>query len=213
MDHGGPAVGHVSALDQVAKLALGKAGHESIAQRQQTAVAQRGADAHPIDLLRRLDHAQPHVRLGEIDEGPVPLREPRMLIERERPDDAHASGACTAGHERGGRGADRGLAAPGDFGALSELPRQRQMIEVLDEERIRPSGRQHAHRLGGDRPLGEPLHRRSGAVEAAIDEMIERVLRQHVFDGGAPPLHLGGGKPRIFGFVNVLKMRRKGERH
>ncbi len=77
--------------------------------------------------------------------------------------------------------------------------RLRRMIDVLHEQRVALARRQHADRLGGHRPLRQPLHRRAEAVGAAEQQMVALRLRQQLLDRGAPARHLGVGKARNIG--------------
>ncbi len=134
-----------------------------------------------------------------------------MLLEGHRADDANAAGTRRAALQRGDRGGERRAAAPGDVRRRGEPLRQRHVVDVLDEQRVGPAGRQHADRLGGHRPAGQPLHRGAEAVGAAIDEVIEAGLRQHGGDDGAPPPHLLVAEPRVFGLVNGPQRGRQHE--
>ena len=63
MDHVGAAELHVCALDQIAERALGEPGPQPVAQRRHAQIGKMRADAQPVELFGRLDHAQPHVSL------------------------------------------------------------------------------------------------------------------------------------------------------
>ena len=210
MDAGGAAKPDIAALDGVGELALAHAGLDRGAQARHAAVAEPGAEAEPVELFRRLHAAQLHIGAVEVRHLAETPGERRVRVEIHRSDHADLVLARAALLERGNRLADRGLAAPfDDLRLVGELARQRRVIDVLQEQRVRLARRQHADRLRRHRPLREPLHRRAGAVGAVEHEMVAAGFRQHGFHRRAPPRHLGVGEARILGVEQALQMRRK----
>src|SRR4029077_8838566 len=67
----------------------------------------------------------------------------------------------------------------------------------------------HADGLRRHRPLGEPLHRRAGAVRPIEHEMVAVRFGESRLDPGAAARHLGGAEARIFSLDNRLKPRRQ----
>ena len=140
MDDVGAAERDVGPLDQIGELALAQSRPQAVAQRHHAAIGQGGADAHPVDFLRRLDLAQPHIAAIEIGDGAEFRRKHRVLLEGHRADDADAAGRARAPLQHRDRGADRRAAAPRDLGRLRDPPRQRHMIDVLHEHRVGSPG-------------------------------------------------------------------------
>ena len=88
--------------------------------------------------------------------------------------------------------------------------RQRRVIDVLHEHGVGFARREHAHSLGGDRPAGQPLHRRAEAVGAAEHQMVETCFLEQILDRQSRAArHLGVGKARIFGIEDGLQARRQ----
>ena len=172
MDHVGAALRHVSALDEIAKFALGDARAQPVAQRHHAEVGEMRADAQPVEFFGRFDHAQPDISLVQARELAVRRRQRGLLLS------AHRSNRCNAVRPRAAplqfidRRTDRRLPAPRDLRVARELPRLRHMIVILHEQRIGLARRQHADRFRRHRPAGEPLHRRAEAVRAAEHQMI-----------------------------------------
>src|SRR5205807_10233193 len=71
MNEGGTALAHIGALDQVAELALGQSRLCSVEKTLEPGVAESRADAQPVDLLLRLDGAQPDIFGVELDDGEI----------------------------------------------------------------------------------------------------------------------------------------------
>ena len=202
---------NIGAFDEIGEFALAQARPQAVAQRGHAAIGERGADPHPVDLLGRFDLPQAHIGPVEIGDRAEPRRQHRVLLEGHRPDDADPAVARRALFQYGNGRADRRAAAPGDFGRRRKPPRQRHVIDVLHEQRVRLARRKYADRLGGHRPAGEPLHRRAEPIGAAEDQVIETGLSQQIFDRGAAAGHLAGAKARVFGFVDSPQLRRRHE--
>ena len=207
-----PPSGDVGALDEIAEFALAQPRPQTVAQRGHAAIGQGGADPHPVDFLGRLDLAQPRhsARL-------------RLAIV---PNRAASSACCSkvigpmtpTAPSRAPRCSSTAIAAPIDepppqatSARRRELSRQRHVIDVLHEHGVGLAGREHADRLGGHRPAGQPLHRGAEAVGAAKDEMVERRLVEQVLDRGPAARHLGVGEARVFGVEDGLQTRRQRE--
>ena len=206
-----PPSADIGAFDEIAERALAQAGPQAVAQRGHAAIAQRRADPHPVDLLGRFDLPQAHVVPVEIGDRAEPRRQHRVLLETHRPDDADPAVARRALFQYGDRRADRRAAAPGDFGRRGQPPRQRHVIDVLHEQCVELARREDADRLGGDRPAGEPLHRRAEPVGTAEDQVIEAGFAEQIRDRGAAASHLGIAEARIFGLMDRPQMRRQGK--
>jgi len=123
-------------------------------------------------VFLRLHAPQPHIGAIEVDDVAEARGQRPMLGEIHRSDDADAIFACAALFECRDDGADGGFAAPCDLGLRGKPLRQRRMIDPLHEQRVALAWREHADRLHRRRPLGEPLHRRPGAVRPVEHEMV-----------------------------------------
>jgi hypothetical protein len=196
VDAVGGAVRQVRPFHEVTELPFGQAGPDAVAQRRHAEVAEVRAEPQPVDLLGALDLADP-------DEVPVQVRrraEPRfqclVLLDAERSDPGHAvpPGAAPLEFPDGGRDR-RGL--PGDIGLRREPAGQRQVVVMLDEQRVRLAGRDDDGRLGGHRPAGQPLHRGAGPIGAPDQQVPPSRGGEKARDGVVPCRHLGGGEPGI----------------
>src|SRR5665213_3734006 len=101
---------------------------------------------------------------------------PDMLLRGQRSDIGNAAAVRTASVEHLDRRGNRGFAAPRDIGLVGDEARLWRVIDPLHEQRVTLTGRKHADRLGGYRPLRQPLHRRAEAIGAAEDQMIAVML-------------------------------------
>ena len=209
MDDVGAALAHIGALDQIAERALVKADRYPVAQGGHAAIAQPGADAQPVDLFLRLHASQPHIGAVEVDDVAEARGERRMLGKIHRADDADAILARAALLQRSNDGADGRFAAPRDLGLGGEPLRQRRMIDPLHEQRVALARRKHADRLHRHRPLGEPLHRGSGAVRPVEYEMVAVRRGERRLDRDAAARHLGRAVARIFRLHDRLEPRRQ----
>src|SRR5450759_3337511 len=133
----------------------------------------------------------------------------RMLVRGQRPDECDPACARAALLQHLDRGTDRRLAAPRYIGLVGNDPRLRRVIDVLHKQRVALTRCVHADRLGGHRPLRQPLHRRAETVEPAEHEMIAFGFRQQHLDACAPARHLGVGKARNLRCDDAGEMGRK----
>ena len=83
------------------------------------------------------------------------------------------------------------------------------MIDVLNEKRVRDCGRQHADRLGGYWPAGQPLHCRTESIGAAIHQVIELEFSEKTTDRGAPLRHFSIAETRVLGLQEGAQPRRQ----
>src|SRR5262249_59260302 len=83
------------------------------------------------------------------------------------------------------------------------------MVDPLYEQRVTLARREYADCLYRHRPLGEPLHRRAGAVRTVEYEMVAVRFGKRRLDRGAPARHLGRAEMRIFRLEKRLEPRQQ----
>ena len=205
----GAAKGDIGVLDDIGQFAFGQPWPQAVAQRGHAAVGQSGADPQPVDFFSRFDLPQLHIAAIEIGDSAEARRQRGVLLECHRPDHPDPSGARAAAFQHRDRRGDRGAAAPTYLGRGGEPPRQRHMIDVLNEHGIGNVRCQHADRLGRHRPAGQPLHRRAEPIGPAIDQVIEFEFGKQRLDRAAAPRHFSRAKARIVGVQGRAQTRRQ----
>src|SRR4051812_21503502 len=93
VDEGGAALAYVSALDEVPELALRQSWFSAGEKGCKAGVAERSADAQPVDLFLGLDEAQAHVVRIELDDGEL-LFQLALLAGEQRAHQPDALGAA-----------------------------------------------------------------------------------------------------------------------
>src|SRR2546421_377125 len=195
VDEGRAALADVGALDQVAELAFGHADADVLEQGLEPGVAERRADAQPVDLLLGLDEAQAHVLGIELDDLEMRL-ELSLLARQQRPDQADA--LCPAPLELVDCLGDAAVLAPAHVAVARDFACEREMVVPLDMHHHAAAGLEHDIGLDGARPARDPLRRVAGAMVGDDEEMVDVVLLHDAREPLMAPRVLGAGKPRIF---------------
>ena len=195
MNEGGAALAHIGALDQVAELALGQPRLCSVQKTFEPGVAERRADAQPVDLLLRLDGAQPHIFGVELDDGEISFQ--LLLFSGEqRAHQPEPFGAPALELVNGLLHA--AVLPPAHIGVARELPREREMVVPLDVHGHLLAGPEDDVGLDRPRPAGDPLRRVARAVVRDREQVIHIVLLHHSRQGLMPPGVFGVGEARVF---------------
>src|SRR5207253_4746789 len=129
VDEGGAAFADVGALDEIAELALGHAGPRAGEERGKARVAERSADAQPVELLLRLDEPQAHVLNVELHEREF-LFQLALLAREQRAHEADALRAALFQLGNGERHA--AMLAPAHVAIARQALCQREVIEPFD---------------------------------------------------------------------------------
>jgi hypothetical protein len=195
MDHRRAAVSDIGALDDGAQLAFVQSRPAFRHQRAQPGIGQRRAYAQPVDLLFRLDHAQPHV-FGVEPRYLEPRFELFVFGRRQRPHDAYAF--CAAALQFLYGFGDAPVFTPAHIDAFGQFFSQREMVVPFHVHQHLLAGPENHVGLDRTRPAGHPLRRVAAAVVGDHQQVVAAVFFHHGRQRGVAARIFGIGKTRVF---------------